>query len=37
VDGLRITLNEKNEELIKEEDAMLVRIEGPHNIFMIKN
>jgi hypothetical protein len=37
VDGLKITPNEKNKEFIREEDAMLVCMEGPHKIFMIKN
>ncbi len=31
-----MTFSEENKELVKEEDAMLVHMEGTHKIFMIK-
>jgi hypothetical protein len=37
VDGLKMTFNEEDEELVKEEDVMLVHVEGTHKIFMIKS
>jgi len=37
VDGLRMAPNEENEKLVRGEDVMLVYVEGPHKIFMIKN
>jgi hypothetical protein len=29
--------NEENEKLVRGEDVMLVYVEGPHKIFMIKS
>jgi hypothetical protein len=37
VDGLKMTFSEEDEELVKEEDVMLVHVEGTHKIFMIKS
>jgi hypothetical protein len=37
VDGLKTAPNEEDKELVREEDAMLIHMEGPHKIFMIKN
>ncbi len=32
-----MTFSEEDEELVKEEDVMLVHVEGTHKIFMIKS
>jgi hypothetical protein len=37
VDGLKTAPSEEYEELVRGEDVMLVCVEGPHKIFMIKN
>jgi hypothetical protein len=37
VDGLKMTSSEENEDLVREEDVMLVHMEGTHKIFMIKS
>ncbi len=37
MDDLRMALGEEDDKLVKVEDAMLVYMEGPHKIFMIKS
>jgi hypothetical protein len=37
VDGLNTTFTEEDEELVREEDVILVCMEGTHKIFMIKS
>lgn len=37
MDGLKTAPSEEYEELVRGEDVMLVCVEGPHKIFMIKN